>query len=200
MTREEYFPLSSFKQFNSCLRLARIWNNCKQSKTINNHSHNLWTPSSHSSYKSTLYICKTNSVALSPRANYTDWMTATCWRNLVSTFVGRGVSRGQRGRSPAVVNLSFLDRFVHLQQNKNRTIILRSEILKQKQNNNSPVRDSNSGNPIRSLVSCTRCSAVWQAGKMGHKSLLFPCKWAIWGHITKSIQDEREVEFPLVCF
>jgi hypothetical protein len=29
---------------------------------------------------------------------------------LVSTFVDRGVSRGQRGGSPTVVNLSFLDR------------------------------------------------------------------------------------------
>jgi hypothetical protein len=28
----------------------------------------------------------------------------------VPTFVDREVSRGQRGRSPAVVNLSFLDR------------------------------------------------------------------------------------------
>jgi hypothetical protein len=29
---------------------------------------------------------------------------------LVSTFVDRGVSRGQRGGSPTVVNLRFLDR------------------------------------------------------------------------------------------
>jgi hypothetical protein len=48
-----------------------------------------------------------NSVALSPQANYTDWTTAT-WRNLVPNFVERGVSRGQRGGSPTVVNLSFL--------------------------------------------------------------------------------------------
>jgi hypothetical protein len=40
---------------------------------------------------------ETNSVALSPRANYTDWATATFWRNLVPTFVDRGVSRGQHG-------------------------------------------------------------------------------------------------------
>jgi hypothetical protein len=53
---------------------------------------------------------KTNSVAFSPQANYTDWATATCPRNLVPTFVDRGVSRGQRGRSPTVINLSFLDR------------------------------------------------------------------------------------------
>jgi hypothetical protein len=52
---------------------------------------------------------QTNSVALSPRANYTDWTTATCRRNLVQTFVDRGVSRGQRGGSHTVVNLSFLD-------------------------------------------------------------------------------------------
>jgi hypothetical protein len=51
-----------------------------------------------------------NSVALSPQANYTDWATATCQRNLVPTFVDRRVSRGQRGGSPTVVNLSFLHR------------------------------------------------------------------------------------------
>jgi hypothetical protein len=44
------------------------------------------------------------------QANSTDWATATCRRNLVPTFVDRGVSRGQRGGSPTVVNLSFLDR------------------------------------------------------------------------------------------
>jgi hypothetical protein len=49
-------------------------------------------------------------VALSPQANYTDLATATCRRNLVPTFVDRGVSRDQRGGSPTVVNLSFLDR------------------------------------------------------------------------------------------
>jgi hypothetical protein len=56
------------------------------------------------------YKQKTNSMAFSPRANYTDWATATCRRNLVPTFVDRGLSRGQRGGSPTVVNLSFLDR------------------------------------------------------------------------------------------
>jgi hypothetical protein len=49
----------------------------------------------------------TSSVTLSPRANYTDWATATCRRNLVPTFVDRGGSRGQRGGSLTVVNLSF---------------------------------------------------------------------------------------------
>jgi hypothetical protein len=57
-----------------------------------------------------LYKQQTNSVALSPRANYTDCSTATCRRNLVPTFVDRGVSRCQRGGSPTVVKLSFLDR------------------------------------------------------------------------------------------
>jgi hypothetical protein len=47
-------------------------------------------------------------MALSLQANYTEWATATCRRNLVPTFVDRGVSRGQRGRSLTVVNLSFL--------------------------------------------------------------------------------------------
>jgi hypothetical protein len=49
-------------------------------------------------------------VAFSPQANYTDWATATCPQNLVPTFADRGVSRGQRGGPPTVVNLSFLDR------------------------------------------------------------------------------------------
>jgi hypothetical protein len=57
-----------------------------------------------STWLSRLIVTK-NSVALSLRANYTDWSTATCQRNLVSTFVDRGVSRGQRDGSPTVVNL-----------------------------------------------------------------------------------------------
>jgi hypothetical protein len=56
---------------------------------------------------------KTNSMAISPRVNYTDWATATCRRNLVPTFVDKGVSGGQRGRSLTVVNLSYLDRLHH---------------------------------------------------------------------------------------
>jgi hypothetical protein len=48
---------------------------------------------------------KTNSVALSPQVNYTDRVTATCRRNLVPTFVDRGMSRSQRGGTPTVVNL-----------------------------------------------------------------------------------------------
>jgi hypothetical protein len=34
----------------------------------------------------------------------------------VPTFVGRGVSRGQRGGSPTAVNLSFLDRNKDIQE------------------------------------------------------------------------------------
>jgi hypothetical protein len=49
-------------------------------------------------------------VSFSPQANYTDWATATCRWNLVPASSDRGVSRGQRGGSPRVVNLSFLDR------------------------------------------------------------------------------------------
>jgi hypothetical protein len=52
---------------------------------------------------------QTNSMALSPQANYTDWSTAT-WRYLVQTFVDRGVSLVQRDGSSTVVHLSFLDR------------------------------------------------------------------------------------------
>jgi hypothetical protein len=53
---------------------------------------------------------KTNSVALRPQANYTDWATATCRRNLVPTSVDRGVSHGQCGGSHTVINLSILHR------------------------------------------------------------------------------------------
>jgi hypothetical protein len=49
-------------------------------------------------------------MALSPQANYTDGATAMGRRNLVQTFADRGVSRGQLGGTPTVVNLSFLDR------------------------------------------------------------------------------------------
>jgi hypothetical protein len=48
-------------------------------------------------------------MAFSPQANYTILATAIFRRNLVPTFVDRGVSRGQRGGYPTVVNLSFLD-------------------------------------------------------------------------------------------
>jgi hypothetical protein len=48
-------------------------------------------------------------MALSQQANYTDRATVTCRRNVLPTFVDRGVSRGQRGGSITVVNLSFLD-------------------------------------------------------------------------------------------
>jgi hypothetical protein len=57
-------------------------------------------------------------VAFSPQAVSTDWETATCERYLVPTFVDRGVSRDQRGGSPTVVNLSFLDRLYNIYQFK----------------------------------------------------------------------------------
>jgi hypothetical protein len=55
-------------------------------------------PTSHAEAKN-----QTNSFA------FTDWATATSWRNLVPTFMDRGVSRCQRSGSPMVVNFSFLD-------------------------------------------------------------------------------------------
>jgi hypothetical protein len=48
-------------------------------------------------------------MVLSLQANYTDCATATCRRNLVPTFVDRGVSCGQGSGAPWVVNLNFLD-------------------------------------------------------------------------------------------
>jgi hypothetical protein len=53
---------------------------------------------------------KKNSMGFSPQVNYTDWETATCRRNLVPTFVDRGVLHGQCGGTPTAVNLSFLHR------------------------------------------------------------------------------------------
>jgi hypothetical protein len=44
-----------------------------------------------------------NSLALTPQANYTDRVIATCQQNLVPTFVDIAVSRGQHGGSPTVV-------------------------------------------------------------------------------------------------
>jgi hypothetical protein len=70
---------------------------------------------------------ETNSVALGPRANYTEWASATCRRNLVSTFPDRGVSRGERGRSPIVVNLSFLDRSHYFLSSSSSFILTRVE-------------------------------------------------------------------------
>jgi hypothetical protein len=62
-------------------------------------------------------VLKTNSVAISLQANYTDWATATCQRNLVPTFVDRGVSRGQHGRFPTVVNLKYYKSILGEKQN-----------------------------------------------------------------------------------
>jgi hypothetical protein len=51
---------------------------------------------------------QTNSVALSPEANYTE-RPPLVDDILVPTFVDTGVSHDQRGGSSTVVNLSFLD-------------------------------------------------------------------------------------------
>jgi hypothetical protein len=53
---------------------------------------------------------QTNSIAFSPQVKYTNWAMATSQRILAPTFVDRWVSRGQRGRTPTAVKLSFLDR------------------------------------------------------------------------------------------
>jgi hypothetical protein len=50
-----------------------------------------------------LFTTANKLLGLSPQANYAD-----CY--LVPTFMDRGVSRGQRGGSRTVVNLSFLGR------------------------------------------------------------------------------------------
>jgi hypothetical protein len=53
-------------------------------------------------FGNTVHICNTYANILrgpSKQANYTDWATATCRRNLASTFVVRGVSRGSAADS-----------------------------------------------------------------------------------------------------
>jgi hypothetical protein len=67
----------------------------KLTKTKTNKLHGPWSASE-------LY-------GLSDRQLSTKF-SANCRRNLVPTFVDRGVSRGHRGGSPTVVNLNFLDR------------------------------------------------------------------------------------------
>jgi hypothetical protein len=72
---------------------------------------------------------KTNSVALSPHVNYTNWAAATCWRNLVPAFVDRGVPCGQRGGSPMVVNLfSRLEPLIFLSSSSSFTVKKRKVI------------------------------------------------------------------------
>jgi hypothetical protein len=53
-------------------------------------------------------VNRKKSITFNPQVNYTDWSTATCWRNLVPTSVDRGVSHSQRGGAPMTINLSFL--------------------------------------------------------------------------------------------
>jgi hypothetical protein len=84
--------------------------NCRRSSRDNTS----WTVQGSTiwvAYETARFIpTKRYSVVLSAQANYTDWATATCRRNLAPTFVDRGVLCGQRGWSPTVVNLSFLER------------------------------------------------------------------------------------------
>jgi hypothetical protein len=103
------FLLQTFARFitNRVENISRYWNQRRVHYSNGRNTYNRLQPVPE------VYTNKnkqTNSVALSPRANYTDWATAPCWWILVPTFVDRGVSRGQRGGSPTVVNLSFLDR------------------------------------------------------------------------------------------
>jgi hypothetical protein len=53
---------------------------------------------------------KTNSVAFSPQADYTDWSTAAGGRILVQTFTDGEVSRGRRGETSTADYLGFWDR------------------------------------------------------------------------------------------
>jgi hypothetical protein len=113
----ELYGTSSLIQLHGAEHYSRDHQLCSHMKTSQHfmetegslpHSQELYTCLYSEPNQSSLY--HPSYVALSPQANYTDWATDTCRRNLVSTFVDRGVSRGQRGRSLTAVNLSFLDR------------------------------------------------------------------------------------------
>jgi hypothetical protein len=85
------------------------------SYTEDNSNTILQIPNRHCYYTFNVLCCGSHigafkSVAFSPQANYTDWATATCRRNLVPIFVDRWFSHCQCGGSPTVVNISFLDR------------------------------------------------------------------------------------------
>jgi hypothetical protein len=105
---EQAFPCAHSSQFHcmSWMSFHKSWNSPSSSEqagagaTIQRNVFPLAGP---------VWGIKTNSVANSPQANYTDCATATCGRNLVPTFVDRGVSCGQRGGSPTIINISFLD-------------------------------------------------------------------------------------------
>jgi hypothetical protein len=53
---------------------------------------------------------RTNAMAFSPQANYTDWATAADGRILVPTFADRWVTRGQRNGTPRLLIWGFLGR------------------------------------------------------------------------------------------
>jgi hypothetical protein len=55
---------------------------------------------------------QTNSVAFSPQANYTDWATATCRRNLVPTLWIEGC-RVVSAADPLLVNLQHIYLLLH---------------------------------------------------------------------------------------
>jgi hypothetical protein len=109
---QEDFPYNFYNSGCKCVFLRQSAIFCDQVSVV---SYKMKTEDARSPKRRKTFIGlhtgkQTNSVALGPQANYTDWLTAACRRNLVPTFVDRGVSRGQRGGSHTVVNLSFLDR------------------------------------------------------------------------------------------
>jgi transposase InsO family protein len=81
------------------------WKNGREETVIDDWARCIWW-----SKKTLTQSKQTNSLAIILQANYTDWATAKCRKSLVPTFADRGVSRGQRGGLPTVLNLSFLDR------------------------------------------------------------------------------------------
>jgi hypothetical protein len=60
-----------------------------------------------------------NSVAFSPQANYTAWATATCRRNLMPSFVDRGVWSAQRINSHLLCSIIPIGRMNRIEDASN---------------------------------------------------------------------------------
>jgi hypothetical protein len=125
-------------------------------------------------------------VALSPQSNYTDWATTTCRRNLVPTFVDRGVSRRQRGGSPTVVNPNYLARSLYFFFQAAPHLSSRGWV--------EPVpgrlllrKSDSAGNRIRDLWVCSQ--EFWPLGHRGEQIFML----RLWVHLTTTCPSHQSV-------
>jgi hypothetical protein len=77
--------------------------------------------------ESIIWELSSHSVVFSPQANYTDWATSSCWRNLVPTFADIDVSRGQRGESPRSLISVFYTGAANFLSSSSSFILTRAE-------------------------------------------------------------------------